>query len=112
VEDLLAFLLNEGIKQDVDKAIQNRITVQDVIREAIGKKLDTHLSDLADRLSDRLLATTDFIMIRWYFLQHWLPKLGHNAAMFILLLRNSCYFLDPRHEFSHDPVQLQSIHRI
>jgi hypothetical protein len=128
-EDLLAFLLQEGIQQDAVKAIQKavaaqpseilrypfrqpsasfsqmapqRITVQDVVREAVGKKLDSQLSDLADQLSDRLLAPVDFIMIRWYFLQHWLPKLGHNAAMFILLLRNLCYFNDETGEIRED----------
>ena len=58
----------------------HRITVQDVVREAVGKKLDAQLSDLADQLADRLLAPADFIMIRWYFLQHWLPKLGHRRG--------------------------------
>ena len=128
-EDLLAFLLKEGIQQDAVHALQkavaaqpseilqypfrrppvsfsqmvpHRITVQDVVREAVGKKLDPQLSDLADQFADRLLAPTDFIMIRWYFLQHWLPKLGHNAAMFILLLRNLCYFNDETGEIRED----------
>ena len=128
-EDLQAFLLKEGIQQDAVLALQkavkaqpseilqypfrrppvsfsqmvpHRITVQDVVREAAGKKLDPQLSDLADQLADRLLAPTDFIMIRWYFLQHWLPNLGHNAAMFILLLRNLCYFNDETGEIRED----------
>ena len=128
-EDLLAYLKAQGIQQDAVAALQKavaaqpseilrypfrspsesfnqtapyRITVQDVVREAVGKKLDGQLSDLADQLADRLLAPADFIMIRWYFLQHWLPKLGHNAAMFILLLRNLCYFNDETGEIRED----------
>ena len=128
-EDLLAFLLKAGIKQDAVSALQkalaaqpaeilqypfrrpsdsfsqmipHRISVQDVVREAVGKKLDAQLADLADQLAERLLAPVDFIMIRWYFLQHWLPKLGHDAAMFILLLRNLCYFNDETGEIRED----------
>lgn len=128
-EDLLAYLNAQGIQQDAASALQkavavqpaeilqypfrspgdsfsrlipHRITVQDVIREAVGKKLDARLSDLADQLADRLLAPADFVLIRWYFLQHWLPKLGHDAAMFILLLRNLCYFNDETGEIREE----------
>jgi hypothetical protein len=128
-EDLLTFLDQQGIQQDAAGALQtalavqpseilqypfrrhsdsflkmspHRISVQDVIRKAVGKKLDAQLADLADQLADRLLAPTDFIIIRWYFLQHWLPKLGHDAAMFILLLRNLCYFNDETGEIRDD----------
>ena len=48
--------------------------------------------ELADRLSDHLLTPNEFILISWYFLRHWLPLLGADAAMLILILRNACYF--------------------
>jgi len=32
--------------------------------------------------------------VSWYFLKNWLPALGADAAMFILVLRNLCYFND------------------
>lgn len=128
-EDLSTYLVKNGVKQDAVSALQkavtaqpveilrypfhqpsptfsqmtpHRISVQEVVREAVGKKLDAQLSDLADQLADRLLAPTDFLMIRWYFLQHWLPKLGHNPAMFILLLRSLCYFNDETGEIRDD----------
>ena len=72
----------------------HRITVQEVIRDVLGHKLDEELSELADKLAERLLSSNDFILIRWYFLQNWLPRIGHNAAMFLTLLRNMCYFND------------------
>ena len=81
---------SDGFKQTTPY----RITVQDVIRDVIGHKLDEELSDLADRLAEQLLSPNDFILIRWYFLQNWLPQLGHHAAMFLILLRNLCYFND------------------
>ncbi len=42
----------------------------------------------------RLLGQGDFILVTWYFLRNWLPVLGSDAAMFILILRNLCYFND------------------
>lgn len=120
-EDLLNFLENHGIKNNPRQALRealevqpNRIlsfpvrlptgvqksiiprpvSVQSVIRDAIGHRLDEEFSDLADRLADRLLAPDDFILIRWYFLQNWLPRLGHNVAMFLIFLRNLCFFND------------------
>jgi hypothetical protein len=38
------------------------------------------------------LGAGDFILISWYFLHNWLPLLGSNVAMLIVLLRNLCYF--------------------
>ena len=69
-------------------------TVQDVIRELVGHRLDGELGNLADQLADRLVAQGDFIQVSWYFLKNWLPMLGADAAMFILVLRNLCYFND------------------
>ena len=80
--------------ENFQNMVPRRITVQDVVREAVGRRLDAELSDLADQLADHLLAPGDFILIRWYFLQNWLPLLGPNAAMMIILLRNLCYFND------------------
>jgi hypothetical protein len=82
--------------------IPRPVSVQAVIRDAVGHRLDEELSDLADRLADRLLAPSDFILIRWYFLQNWLPLLGHHAAMFLILLRNMCYFNDETGEIRED----------
>jgi hypothetical protein len=80
----------------------HRVTVQDVVREAIGKRLDSELSDLADQLADQLLAPGDFILIRWYFLQNWLPLLGPNAAMMVVLLRNLSYYNDETGEIRNE----------
>lgn len=80
--------------EDFSKMIPRHQTVQDVIRELVGHRLDGELGNLADELADRLVAPEDFMLISWYFLKHWLPVLGADAAMFILVLRNLCYFND------------------
>ena len=81
-------------QEDFSNMIPHYLTVQDVIRELIGHRLDGELGTLADQLADRLLGQGDFILVTWYFLRNWLPVLGADAAMFILVLRNLCYFND------------------
>ena len=120
-EDLKTFLLAHGIQDSSQSALQLAIstnpkeifqypvrlppddfskmtprhqTVQDVIRELVGYRLDGELGNLADQLSDRLVTQGDFILVSWYFLKNWLPALGPDAAMFVLVLRNLCYFND------------------
>lgn len=80
--------------EDFSKMIPRHQTVQDVIRELVGHRLDGELGNLADQLADRLVTQGDFILVTWYFLKHWLPVLGADAAMFVLVLRNLCYFND------------------
>ena len=120
-EDLRTFLLAHGIQESPEAALQLAInanpkdifqypvrlppddfnkmiprhqTVQDVIRELVGHRLDEDLGNLADQLADCLATQGDFILVTWYFLKHWLPVLGADAAMFILILRNLSYFND------------------
>ncbi len=81
-------------QEDFNKMVPHYLTVQDVIRELIGHRLDGELGSLADQLADRLLGQGDFILVTWYFLRNWLPVLGADAAMFVLVLRNLCYFND------------------
>jgi hypothetical protein len=127
--DLADFLTLHGVRQNPIEAVKNavqiqpnqilqypfqlpppgfqsmpprRIVVQEVVRDAVGYRLDGELSNLADQLADRLLAPGDFILVSWYFLQNWLPRLGHNAAIFITLLRELCYFNDETGEIRDD----------
>jgi hypothetical protein len=120
-EDLKTFLLSHGIQEspevalklaistnpkeifqypvrrpseDFTKMIPRHQTVQDVIRELVGHRLDGEFGNLADQLADRLVTQGDFILVSWYFLKHWLPVLGADASMFVLVLRNLCYFND------------------
>ena len=69
-------------------------TVQEVVQDLVGRRLTAELVTLTDQLADRLLTRGEFILVSWYFLKNWLPALGPDAAMFILLLRNQCYFND------------------
>jgi len=120
-EDLRAFLLTHGIQESPEAALQLAInanpkeifqypvrlppdafskmmphhqTVQAVIRELVGHRIDGELGNLMDQLADRLVGQGDFILVSWYFLENWLPILGADTAMFILTLRNLCYFND------------------
>jgi len=120
-DDLKAFLLTHGIQEAPMTALQaaltsdpkqilsfpvrlppenfatrlpRHVTVQEVVRELVGHPLTAELVNLTDQLADRLLARSEFILVSWYFLKNWLPALGPDAAMFILILRNLCYFND------------------
>ena len=77
-----------------DGMIPHHLTVQEVVRGLVGQPLSRELESLTDRLADRLLAQGEFILVSWYFLKNWLPVLGADMAMFILVLRNLCYFND------------------
>ena len=120
-EDLKTLLLDHGIHESPVSALQAAVvtdpkqilsypirlppdnfenmhprylTVQEIIRDLVGRRLTPELVLLADQLADRLLAQGEFILVSWYFLKNWLPALGPDAAMFILVLRNLCYFND------------------
>ena len=120
-EDLKSFLLDHGIQDSPVTALQaalaadpkqilsypvrqpldnfeinlpRHLTVQEVVRDLVGRRLTPELVTLADHLADRLLAQGEFILVSWYFLKNWLPALGPDAAMFVLVLRNLCYFND------------------
>jgi hypothetical protein len=79
---------------DFDKRLSSHLTVHDVVKELIGHRMTVEQSDLADQLAARLLGEGDFILVSWYFLKNWLSVLGADASMFILVLRNLCYFND------------------
>jgi len=80
--------------EDFNTKIPHYQTVQDVIRELVGHRLEGELVDLADQLADRLVAQGDFILVSWYFLKNWLPILGAEAGMFVVFLRHLCFFND------------------
>ncbi len=117
-EDLRTHLLAEGIQSSPEEVLRaaagrhpreilryparlvegfqdqtpNPQTVQDIIREILGYRLEGTLAELADQLAARILAEGDFLLVSWYFLMNWLPLLGADAAMFVLMLRHHCYF--------------------
>jgi hypothetical protein len=90
---------------DFERMHPKPLSVQGVIQGMLGRKLDTELSALADKLAERLINRNDFIMTSWYFLKKWLPILGPESAMSILMLRNLCYFNDQTGEI-RDEVQI------
>jgi hypothetical protein len=133
-DDLRQFLMENGILDDPNQALRvavesqpnqilaypyrlpskdfigqgtKPITVQGVVRDLIGRRMDQISVELVDHLADRLLGSSEFILIRWYFLNHWLPLLGHNPAMLVILLRNLCYFNDQTGEI-RDEVWIEN----
>lgn len=80
--------------EDFAQAPPRHLTVQHIVRELVGHRLDGDLTALTDQLAERLTATGEFVLMSWYFLKHWLPRLGPDLAMFIVLLRHLCYFND------------------
>jgi hypothetical protein len=74
------------------KQVCDYFTVHGIVQELIDQKLSAEMMQLCDQLSDRLLARNDFMLVSWYFLTRWLPLIGHDAAMLVLLLRSQCYF--------------------
>jgi hypothetical protein len=133
-EDLESYLIEKGIRENPHQAIRaaldvqpnqilrfpfreppddylqlvtRRVTIQDVISRLVGHRLDSELAGLADQLADRLIGSGEFILVRWYFLNHWLPVLGHNPAMLVILLRNLCFFNDETGEI-RDEVWIEN----
>jgi hypothetical protein len=100
-KDILQYPVRQPT-EDFSKMIPRHLTVQDVIRELVGHRLDRELGNLADQLADRLVTQGDFILVTWYFLKHWLPVLGADAAMFVLVLRDLCYFNDETGEIRNE----------
>jgi len=120
-EDLKSFLLARGIQEspsttlkasiaadpkqifsypvrlppnNFENVLPRPLTVQEISRDLAERGFTADLVTLTDQLADRLLAHGEFILVSWYFLKNWLPILGPDAAMFILVLRNLCYFND------------------
>ena len=120
-QDLKAYLLAQGIKENPEPVLLAAVhinpgeilqfpvrqppldfptmtpihlTVTKVVQDLIGHRLHGDSINLTEQLSERITAQGEFILVSWYFLKNWLPILGPEAAMFILILRNLCYFND------------------
>jgi hypothetical protein len=114
-EDLKAFLIKNNIQNNPVNALKIALQVnlkeilhdpprqpsdnwlplrsaQQIVRDLVGDPLNNQLTPLVNQLSLQLLCPDEFIRVTWYFLKNWLPRLGPDAAMFILMLRNLCYF--------------------
>jgi hypothetical protein len=75
------------------------VTIHDVIQNVFDDKADSEMDQLAIDLGNHLTRPENFVTVSWYFLKNWLSILGVNAAMFILLLRKSCFFNQETGEF-------------
>lgn len=119
-QDLRLYLSAQGIKENPQAALKKALaapieeiwphprlslsefcqmnphhqSVQGVVKNLLGDELSSELAGLADKLAVNLQRQGEFIPVSWYFLTNWLPRLGPDASMFVLLLRSMCYFND------------------
>jgi hypothetical protein len=69
-------------------------SVQDVLGAVCGlipENDRTQFQELADQLAQHLMPPKDLIFFTHYFVNRWLPKLGHGQGWFVVLLRDRCY---------------------
>ena len=63
-------------------------------------------AELADRLYALVVQPHRLLLISHYFIQHWLPKLGHAAGLTACYLANRG-MLDPQHGIERDLTQIE-----
>ena len=69
-------------------------SVQDVLRAVCGPISEndrTQFQELADQLAQHLMPPKDLVFLTHYFVNRWLPTLGHGQGWFVVLLRDRCY---------------------
>jgi hypothetical protein len=79
------------------------LSVPGLVQKALeGVKLEGDLrarvQEAAARLNDHITQPQQMVFVSWYFLQEWLPILGHDAAALILYLRAQGYYNPQEHE--------------
>ena len=117
-DDLASYLLINGVAENPDAALKSALNTDlnklisfplrypdkgqavrgTTIRSLVDSLSKNPLSDtaisLCSALAAKVLQPNRFISATWYFMQSWLPSLGPDLAMFILMLRRRCYFND------------------
>lgn len=78
-------------------------TVAGVVQSALGRRkiepdLRPRLQEWVNKLSDHITMPNQTVHVSWYFLQEWLPLLGHDAAALILYTRSQGYYNPQTHE--------------
>jgi hypothetical protein len=76
---------------NLKKLSPSRTSIRGILAEIAEKPISAEASQLCDKLYDRLILPDKFVLVSWYFLQNWLPLLGHEAAMAIILAKSMCY---------------------
>ncbi len=72
-------------------------TVASVVQASLeGQRIEPELrpriQEWACRLADHVTLPQQMVFVSWYFLQHWLPILGHDAAALVLAARAQGYY--------------------
>lgn len=78
-------------------------SVSGVVQSALGRRriepdLRPKLQEWINKLSDHITMPNQTVHLSWYFLQEWLPVLGHDAAALILYTRSQGYYNPQTHE--------------
>lgn len=91
VEELIPWQENASSSRDAGVELHS---VQDVLGAVCGPISEndhTQFQELADQLAQHLMPPKDLIFFTHYFVNRWLPKLGHGQGWFVVLLRDRCY---------------------
>lgn len=91
VEELTPW--QENIPSSRDGGVELH-SVQEVLCAVCGPISEndrTQFQELADQLAQHLMPPKDLIFFTHYFVNRWLPKLGHGQGWFVVLLRDRCY---------------------
>jgi hypothetical protein len=73
------------------------LSVANVVQSTLGSwkvpaEQRGEYQDLVNRLSDTITMPQQMVFVSWYFLQEWLPILGHDAAALVLYARAQGYY--------------------
>ena len=64
------------------------------------------VQDLAAALADHITMPNQKVFVSWYFLQEWLPILGHDAAAMLIVARSRGYY-NPQENELRDEVPFE-----
>lgn len=91
VEELTPWQENTPSSRDVDIELHSVQEVLSAVCGPISENDRTQFQELSDELAQHLMPPKDLIFFTHYFVNRWLPKLGHGQGWFVVLLRDRCY---------------------
>ena len=72
-------------------------TVSSLVQALLNRKqlpadLLPQIQEWTNKLAEHVTLPQQLVFVSWYFLQHWLPLLGHDAAALVLYTRAQGYY--------------------
>jgi hypothetical protein len=84
----------------VSSLVQALLSEQKVTRELAGQ-----IADWSARLAEHITMPNQVVHLSWYFLRHWLPLLGHDAAALVLYAQSQGYY-NPQTSELRDEIEI------